>query len=504
MMFHTTYPRPVDPLVTRNPYRQRQSEPREIMRFERARELLPEPVLPDRPEWVEMYWRAWEIAWQHLRRPRPGSGFVANYIDTAFNDNSFMWDSCFMMRFGLYARRAHDFMGTLDNFYAKQHPDGFICREISTLTGRDNFYPFDPNSTGPNILAWAEWQYYRYSGDDSRLSQVFYPLLAYHHWLRAHRTWPSQLYWATGLASGMDNQPRIPGKDSHHYHHHWTWIDTNMQVTLNCLLLGQMAQALDEPELAQELGLERTFLQREINTHMWHADAAFYKDIGPAGEFSPAKSIGAYWGLLDKDLIPPDRLDPFIRHLRDANVFMRPHRVPSLSADSDGYDAVNGNYWCGGVWSPTNYMLLKGLRSVGQPRLAHQIATNHLQHVAEVFQHSDTFWENYAPEQAAPGQPAKPNFIGWTGLSPIAMLLEDVIGLQVDWPLRRVTWDRRLETTAAYGVRNYPLGPDGTLEILGDAETLTIVSDVPFNLTVVDDEGSLQTSITAGTTEIKL
>ena len=53
-------------------------------------------------------------------------------------------------------------------------------------------------------------------------------------------------------------------------------------------------------------------------------------------------------------------------------------------------------------------------------------------------------------------------------------------------------------------MRNYPLGPDGTLEILGDTETLTIVSDVPFNLTVVDDEGSLQTSITAGTTEIKL
>ena len=99
---------------------------------------------------------------------------------------------------------------SLDNFYAKQHEDGAICREINTIDGTDCFSPFDPDGTGPNILAWAEWRHYRISGDENRLPEIFWPLLAYHRWVRANRSWPSGLYWATGLSSGMDNQPRVP------------------------------------------------------------------------------------------------------------------------------------------------------------------------------------------------------------------------------------------------------------------------------------------------------
>ena len=50
---------------------------------------------------------------------------MSNYIDTAYNGNIFMWDSAFITLFGQYGRKAFDFMGTLDNFYAKQHVDGF-------------------------------------------------------------------------------------------------------------------------------------------------------------------------------------------------------------------------------------------------------------------------------------------------------------------------------------------------------------------------------------------
>jgi len=36
--------------------------------------------------------------------------------------------------------RAFDFQRTLDNLYAKQHPDGFICREIVEADGSDLFW----------------------------------------------------------------------------------------------------------------------------------------------------------------------------------------------------------------------------------------------------------------------------------------------------------------------------------------------------------------------------
>ncbi|MCA9934334.1 MAG: glycoside hydrolase [Ardenticatenaceae bacterium] len=502
-MNHATEPRPANPLVSQNSFRTQSYISRSAPSFLDARAHLPEPVLPERPEWVEMYWRAWELAWGHLKRPQSGSGFVANYLSAAGKPHVFLWDTAFMLQFGVYGRRAFDFVCSLDNFYARQHEDGFICREIDPETGQDHYYPFDPDSTGPNVLAWAEWRHYRATGDDARIAQIFWPLLAYHQWFRANRTWQSGLYWATGKSSGMSNQPRVP--DSRNHHRHWSWVDASMQAALNCRTLEQMATLLQESEWAQALAEEHTRLAKVINTSLWSEEAAFYQDVDGNGRFSRTKSVGAYWGLSDKKLIPKDRLDLFVQHLRDSWAFNLPHRVPSLSADSDGYNAQTGHYWRGAVWAQTNYMLLKGLRTVGRYKLAHEIALNHLQNVADVYVRTDTLWDNYAPETAAPGDPARPNFVGMTGLTPISMLLEDIIGVAVDWPQRRVIWDRRLQTNQPYGVRNYPLGEEGTLELLGDAAQISITTDVPFTLEIREVDGqTLQTAVPVGTTEIDL
>ena len=491
-----------NPRVENNLFRRQTYKSSPIPSFSEAKSLLPAPVLPEHPGWVEMYWRAWEMAWSNIRRPKPETGFIANYLQTAASDNVLLWDSVFTVQFGWYGRRAFDFMGMLDNFYARQHEDGFICREIYPTTGKDVFCPFEPNSTGPNILAWAEWRYFRATGDDGRLRNVFWPLLAYHEWCRAYRTWPSGGYWATGLSSGMDNQPRVP--DSKFYHRHWTWVDANMQAILNARVLEQIAALLEKPEVVQDLAEERTRLIRLVNDKLWSAEANFYQDVDANGRYSQSKSIGAYWALLDKGIIPDDRLGPFLQHLRENWAYKVGHRIPSLSADSEGYNAGTGNAWRGGVWPSANFMALRGLRNVGQDVLAHAIAINHLENVWETYQHSDTFWENYAPEQAAPGDPARPDFVGPSGLAPIAILLEDVIGLSVDWPLRRVVWDRRLDTDAAYGVTNYPLGQEGKCDLLADTMQATVTTDVPFTLTIRDGSLNLQTAVPSGTTTIDL
>jgi hypothetical protein len=407
-----------------------------------------------------------------------------------------------MVQFGWYGRRAFPFINMLDNFYARQHDDGFICRSFDTLSGSDCYYPFDPNGDGPNILAWAEWRYFRVTGDDGRLPHIFPTLLAYHRWRRAHRTWPGGMYWTTGAASAMDNQPRVP--DSRAYHRHWTWLDANLQAILNCRVLEQIGILLEEKEACQELADERARLTRQVNERMWQEETSFYHDVDPNGRFSPVKSIAAYWALLDKEAVSEDRLGPFVQQLRESWAFNISHRVPSLSADSEAYNPGTGNGWRGGVWPAANYMVLRGLRLIGQDSLAHAISVNHLQNVWETYQHSDTFWENYAPEQPIPGEAARPDFVGCAGLSPIAMLFEDVIGLSVDWPLRRVVWDRRLDSDAAYGVQNYPLGQDGLLTLLGDKEKVTVDTDVSFTLTIRDGSFNLQTAVPIGHTTLDL
>lgn len=495
-------PRPEEPLVDKNLFRSRQTQLDPIMPFSEARELLPVPILPDHPDWLELYWRAWEMAWSHLRRPSRSSGLISSYLDSTYNNHLFMWDSAFMAQFGVYGRRAFPFIDSLNNFYAKQHADGAICREIDPADGVDLFSPFDPDGSGPNVLAWAEWRYYRMSGDESRLAAVFWPLLAYHRWMRCNRSWQNGLYWATGFSSGMYNMPRIPESSSHH--RHWSWVDASMQAAISCSVLERLANVLDEPDYVTELAEEHTLLKEQINRHMWNEKTNFYHDIDARRNFSPVKTIGAYWGLWDRSLIPNDRVEPFVRHLREQEEFKVAHRVPSISADSEGYQPETGNYWHGGVWAPTNFMVLKGLRAAGQAALAHEIATNHLQNVTAVFEHTDTLWEYYAPVAAKAGEPAMPNSVGWTGLTSIAMLIEDVIGLWVDWPLRQVVWHRHLDSNQHYGVQNYPLGRDGKLSLVGDQEQVVVTTNVPLTLTIRDLSLNIKAPVSAGTTAIDL
>jgi hypothetical protein len=501
-MFQLSLNRPKEPLVEQNSFRDQVYTRQPIPSFLESKARLPVPILPDHPQWVEMYWRAWEMAWSKLRQPKQSSGFVAVFLDMPTAESLSMWHSVFVTQFGLYARHIVDFMGTLDNFYASQHDDGFICGQLDSQQGCDSYYPFDPDSTGPNLLAWAEWRYYRVTGDDRRLPRVFWPLMALHRWFRANRTWPDGRYWATGYSSGMTNQPRVP--DSQHHHRHWSWVDATMQAALNCQILARIAVLQKEEALATELNEEHARLSQLINETMWNDAAGFYQDVSPKGDFSPVKSIGAYWGLQDKDIIPEKRLPLLIEPLRESWGFKLPHRIPSQSADSEGYNAETGHDWRGAVWPPMNFMVLKGLRLTEQNSLAHEIALNHLRNVGEVYRHTDTFWENYAPESSAPGEPSAPDFVGCSGLTPISMLLEDVIGVGVDWPQRRVIWDRRLEESGYWGIRNYPLGPEGRLDLVGNQRQIVVITDLPFTLVIHDGDASLQSAISAGTTEIDL
>lgn len=501
-MTHHTRPRPPDPYASKNPFPGRKYKAKSWPTLQEARPRLPEPLLPDQPVWVEMYWRSWELVWANLRRPKPGSGFIANFLKAGPDEQLNLWDSAFAVHFGLYGRRAFDFVGALDNFYAKQDGDGFICREISLEHGHNLYHAFDPNSTGPNLLAWSEWRTYRSSGDEGRLAEVFWPLLGYHRWLKANHTWRNGLYWTTGLASAMENQDRI--LEGRQHHQHAIWVDATMQAALDCYILAQMALQLDEAEAAEALNDEHFHLLQEINARLWDEQAGFYKDVDGRGGFSPVLTVGAYWALLDREIVPPKRMEAFLSPLRDPAAFKRPHLVPSLPANSPGYEGEGGDFWRGGVWPAADFMLVKGLRQIGQERLAHAIALNHLANLAAVYERTDTLWQYYAPESAAPGPDALANSAVSAGLSAIAMLLEDVIGLQVDWPRRQVVWDRRLESGGPYGVRGYPLGPDGLLDLSGDAERVTIETTVPFNLTIQTAEGRLQTSVPAGQTEVAL
>jgi len=454
--------------------------------FETIRGKLPEPVWKARPDVIRCYWRTWEIAFSNLRKVSRESGFVSPYIDPAFNGSIFMWDCSFMTMFGKYARPAFNFQGTLNNFYAKQHPDGFICREIRGCNGSDVFERFDPAGTGPDIMPWAEWEYYRNFKDTDRLKKVFPVLLAYFEWYSTYRTWPDGTYFSSGWGCGMDNQPRVPENYSPEFSHGFmSWIDISFQEVYAANLLIGMAKALGRENEVADIRKQTDELTSRINNCMWDESKKYYFDRFRNGELSKTKSIAAYWGLI-AGAVPAERVSDFVKHLEDTAMFARKHRVPTLPADDPQFDP-DGGYWKGSVWAPTNYMLLSGLTKYGYDSLAYCIALNHLNNVTEVFNRTNTVWENYAPDKVQGNDHS--DFVGWTGLVPVNVLFEYVFGFRPDLPGNELTVDVNL--TDEYGINHYPFGENGSIDILckkrktpDEKPSVSITTNVPFRLIV--------------------
>lgn len=261
---------PLSPLVAKNTFLSLSPDQTPLPRFNDIRTRLPRPIWDGHESHLACYWRTWELAFSNLHTPKAKGGFVSPFIDTAFNDCIFMWDSAFILMFGKYADRIFKFQGTLDNFYSHQHRDGFICREIEEETGREHFTRYDPSGTGPEVLPWCEWEYYQNFGDKVRLARVYPPLLAYHNWMRQNRTWRDGTYFSTGWGCGMDNIPRQQAGYSPEFSHgHMIWVDTCMQELLSCNVLIAMANELGDKDTLDELTAERDNLHDVINQKLW-------------------------------------------------------------------------------------------------------------------------------------------------------------------------------------------------------------------------------------------
>ena len=88
-----------------------------------------------------------------------------------------------------------------------------------------------------------------------------------------------------------------------------------------------------------------------------------------------------------------------------------------------------------------------------------------------------------------------PDFVGWAGLGPIALLIENIIGIQAEVPNRRIEW--HLTRTDRHGINSLWLGKMGKVDLIAssrsarnDAVTITVstsddeIADSSFELVV--------------------
>lgn len=426
--------------------------------FDRSK--LPVPVIEGKPEWVELYYKAWELAFKNIDyvekegwKPQltcmPGVGII------------WQWDSCFMTFITNYSNGTLSALNNLDNLYRlRRKSDGYMSMAYRI----EEEVPAYGERINPPLMAWAEWEAYLISGDSSRFEKVLPALEGCYSYIEQTHTRNCGLYWFEDPgSSGMDNSPRggyasleQNGSDLCH-------IDLACQQALSAKCIANMYEVLGNEAKAAWYREEQCRICDLINHYHWSERAQFYFDFFIRSEqtkkvkYVNSKTMASSWTFL-AEAAKGARGEQMVRHLFDPETFYSKIPFASLSMDDPNYDC-DGGYWLGSVWAPTNFAAIRGISDFGRPELAREAAIRYLEAICAVEKDPiyGSIWECYAPEQERPatteaGDLVRADFVGWSGIGPITMLIETIIGLRFDARENRV--DFRIFPNQCCGLRN--------------------------------------------------
>ncbi|MCC8145053.1 MAG: hypothetical protein LIO93_01155, partial [Bacteroidales bacterium] len=495
--------------------------PEPIPTYAANKHLLPVPVIDDHKEWLAMYDKTWQIAFTNMKAPPAGSPLVANWYDEALDGNIFQWDMIFMAMFGRYAHHIFPGVQSLDNFYARQKISGSIARVYNEKTGVENAQDDSPNLINPPIFSWAEVENYKVTGDKSRFEHILPVLEKYFEFVEKARCGtdtPHKLYWSNGQASGMDNTPRDTGRpNAHHSADHQGWVDMSSQMVIQCNNLATICEELGYTEKAEKYRTKANEIAERINQWLWNEEEGIYYDVNVQGKHTNWKTAACFWPML-AGITTPEQDNKLEEHLRNPDEFWREMIFPSLAASHPEYKS-NGGYWRGAAWAPTNYAIIKGLEMVGKNAFAAEAAEKYVQGIYEVFLETGTLWENYAPDRVDgklnPGVHdyseeyfCRKDFVGWTGLGPISLLIENILGFRPNGAEKILTY--YLQRSDRHGIQNLRMADITTSILTEDRKNdlskavVTVESDKPYKL-IIHFNGTIRTfEVKEGTNKFTL
>ena len=411
--------------------------------------LLPEPIFEGQENWIELYYKAWEIAFKNIDyvgkegwKPQltcmPGAGVI------------WQWDSCFMTFITNYSNGTLTALNNLDNLYRlRRKEDGYMSMAYSVDTDAETF----PGRINPPLLAWAEWEAYLVSGDSSRFERVIPAIEGLYSFIENNRRRNCGLYWFEDSgSSGMDNSPRgeylspdLKGSGICH-------IDLACQQSLSAKCLSNMYGVLGNNEKEELYKKEQIRINELINKFHWSEKAHFYSDFfgrdnaNKKVKLINSKTAATFWTLIC-GAATGEKAQYMVEHLFNPDEFYTKIPFATLSKDDLNYDKTGG-YWLGGVWPPTNYTAARGLAAIGKSSLAREASIRFLSAMSDV--NTDVayggIWEAYAPEDIRPstkenGVLVRTDFVGWGGLGPIPMLIENIIGLRFNADKNTIVFD---------------------------------------------------------------
>jgi glycogen debranching enzyme len=270
--------------------------------------------------------------------------------------------------------------------------------------------------------------------------------------------------------------------------------------------MAYMAEVLGQKAKSAYFAKRAGEISSLINKWMWNQKDGLYYDVDDEGHQVKRKTIACFWPML-AGVADKSQSEELIKNLKDPEKFWRTIVFPTLSADEENYKR-KGGYWRGAVWAPTNMAVIKGLEEEGFYEFAYEASVRYLNGMREVFKKTGTVWENYAPDLYSQGKPAKPRFVGWTGCGPIALLIENVIGIQTDAFRKTITW--RIHRIDKHGIKNLKFGKITASMIADKREnsnspvTVRLNADSEFKLILKRDGKTKEITVKEGDNKFTL
>lgn len=405
-------------------------------------------------DFVDIYDRSW--AWMNglWRKAEPASGIKNPFYARDGEKKMDLYENCLASFFLVYFNKKYQVHLMLDNFYRLQEESGAIRNAYSLETGKPILSAGNPEGLSPPLLAWVEYNLYHKAGAKKRVREIMPFLTAYHDWLESNFKEENGMYAPPIEATMMENAPR----ESARYP-----VDFNTQVAVNALYMSALADILNDKELGFRYKRQYFSLKTRINSQMWDSEDCIYYDLDANGNRVKVKTIAAFWPLF-AEIPNEERAAKLFAHLKNPDSFGTENPFPSLAVSESAFDE-NGAGYRGSVVPNYTYIIIKGLEKYHKYTFAREAAIRHIYFILDTF-HPDgkekgSLWKAYKPYKDGPAEWKEneswnqPRDMAYAGLSTLALMIENVVGLYVSLPRKTVDWF--VSTLELMGIEELPL-----------------------------------------------
>lgn len=446
----------------------------------------PEPVLDGNPEYLTLYWKAWENYYETVTEDIRQRILPLRYS----SENNVIGFDTTLAR-GVFAKwgyKAAPIESTLKFLASRIDSKGAAPAFISVIDGASI-----GEATTPILLPLLALDLYRFDSDKSLARELFAAA--------ARRN----LYWNAVYTETTDNGPKKPATHRWRVPRNFSMApladapegigDTAEALSLLLIEADSLSKLAKVGEISSGESAYRQveMLRESALAKTWHEPTGWFCSADKKREAVEPLTLIPCWVMAAGKFL--EKSSKLIRALGNPDQFGRWVQYPMYGFGTSGYSANRG------VLPINQYLTVRALMASGQRMAAGVSAENMLNCMARSAGTNCTLYSEFGPDTRQPAPNAIADSLD-AGIVTIAVLIEALIGMQVDAESNKLHWNIwRLDR---HGIKNLRFGKCVVSAICEARDSragipeITVSAEAPFKLVVTIADKTWEKGFPAG------